>query len=212
MNPNQKQPTEDLTLSYDAPLEMAPDGRHPILCVDVFETWPEDETWDNGKTWKNQRKLMFVFQVFPEDGSKDQYGDVYRIEYKVNFSFAPAGPNTNASRLWTFAESWLGHTFSTKSARFDPKIMIGKAAWGYLEQKTRWTQINSVEPYNDDDGNPLPVPKAEPYTRREYPHPDTWKSKKEQSQAQAQAQSNTNPYDPIPNSKPVSVEADALPF
>lgn len=175
---------DNLTLSYDAPLEMAPEGRHPLLCVDVFETWPEEETWD-GKT-KTYRKIMFVFQVFPEDGSRDSEGDVYRIEYKVNFSFAPAGPNTSASRLWTFSENWRGESFSTKSAKFNPADMIGKAAWGTLEQKTRYVQVTAIEPYVDDAGNPLLAPKAEAYKRRTYPNPEIWKNKKDQAQSTSQ--------------------------
>lgn len=165
----------DLTLSYEAPLEMPPEGRHAMLCVDVFETWPEEETWD-GKT-KTYRKIMFVFQVFPEDGSRDSHGDVYRVEYKVNLSFAPASAFTSASRLWTFSESWLGKSFSTKNATFNPKDMIGKAAWGILEHKTRYVQIIAIEPYLDDDGNPLPsFQAAEPYKRRTYPNPAIWKN------------------------------------
>jgi hypothetical protein len=211
MNPNQNQSSNELTFSYDAPLEMAPEGRHPLLCVDAFETWPEEETWNNETSTK--RKLIFVFQVFPEDGSRDTEGDVFRIEHKVNTTLSPASDGFNASGLWTLLENWKGAPLPRKSFDFKLSDMIGKAAWGSLEHKTRYVKLASIEPYNDDEtGNPLPPPKAEPYTRRKYPHPDTWKSKKEQSQAQAQAQSNTNPYDPIPNSKPVSVEADALPF
>jgi hypothetical protein len=206
MNPNQKQNAEDLTLSYDAPLEMAPEGRHALLCVDAFETWPEEETW-NGET-STKRKLIFVFQVFPEDGSRDSEGDVFRIEHKVNTSLTPASGGFNASGLWTLLENWKGQPLPRKSFDFKLTDMIGKAAWGSLEHKTRYVKLASIEPYTDDNGKPLPLPKAEPYKRRKYPHPDTWKNKKEQSQAQA----NSNPYDPIPDSKPAPVNADALPF
>lgn len=205
MNPNNN--NDDLTLSYEAPLEMAPEGRHPLLCVDVFETWPEEETWNNVTSTK--RKIIFVFQVFPEDGERDSNGDVYRIEHKINFSFTPASANFSASGMWTLAENWLGVELSTKNAKFNPRDMIGKAAWGSLEHKTRYTKLSAIEPYKDDAGNPLPIPKAEPYTRRTYPNPENWKNKKEtQSQTPAPA-ANSNPYDPIPSGiKP----EDALPF
>lgn len=185
---------DDLNFSYEAPPEMAPEGKQPLLCVDVFETWPEEESWD-GKAPKTYRKIMYVFQVFPEDGSRDSYGDVYRVEYKVNYSFAPAGPNTSASRQWTFLESWRGEPFSTKSVKFNPKDMIGKAAWGTLEQKTRWTQITDIMPYVDDAGNPLPAPKAEPYKRRTYPNPETWKNKKTSAESTQSTQLAPSGYE-----------------
>lgn len=202
---------DNLTLSYEAPLEMAPEGRHPMLCVDVFETWPEEETWNDVTSTK--KKIMFVFQVFPEDDSRDSNGDIYRVEHKINLSFTPASGSFSASGLWTLAEKWLGVELSTKSAKFNPKDMVGKAAWGSLEHKTRYVRIMAIEPYVDDDGKPLPIPKAEPYTRRTYPNPETWKNKKEAQANPAQA-SNNNPYDPIPNDPIPSGQdmKDALPF
>jgi hypothetical protein len=210
MNPTQKQNTEDLTLSYDAPLEMAPEGRHPILCVDVFETWPEEETWDEKTSTK--RKIMFVFQVFPdieefgEDGSRDSEGDVFRIEHKITYAFTPAWGSNSPSGLWKLAEDWQGVTLSTKNATFNPADMIGKAAWGSLEHKTRYVKLTAIEPYNDGDGNPLPPPKAEPYKRRKYPHPDTWKNKKAEAQTQAQSVSSN-----LPDFQDESV-SDLVPF
>jgi hypothetical protein len=191
----------DLTISYEAPLEMAPEGRHPALCVDVFETWPEEETWNNETSTK--RKIMFVFQVWPEDGSRDSEGDVYRIEHKINFTFSPASGQFQASAMWRLLESWRGEMFSVKSAKADPKAQIGKAAWISLEQKTRYVKVIAIEPYIDEDGKPLPAPKAEPYTRRTYTNPATWKDKEKtqaatQTPAAPKQDANINPYDPIP--------------
>lgn len=173
----------DLNFSYEAPPEMAPEGRHPMLCVDFFETWPEEETWNNVTSEK--RKIMFVFQVFPEDGSRDSEGDVFRFEYKLNASFSPASGEFSASGLWRLVEDWTGKPLSTKSAKFNPKDFVGKAAWGTLEQKTRYMKLSAIEPYVDGDGNPLTPPTKEPYKRRSYPNPANWKKKDAQA-AQSQ--------------------------
>lgn len=180
----------DLNFSYEAPPEMAPEGRQALLCVDVFETWPEEETWNNETSTK--RKIMFVFQVFTEDGARDTEGDVFRLEHKVNASFTPPSANFSASGLWKLVESWTGQPLSRKSASFNPEDFIGRAAWGSLEQKTRYTKLSAIEPYLDDDGNPLPPLTAEPYKRRNYPNPETWKSK----QAQAGASQPNSPGGP----------------
>jgi hypothetical protein len=195
---------EDLTIGYEAPLEMAPEGRHPALCVDVFETWPEEETWQ-GKT-STKRKIMFVFQVFPEDGARDSEGDVYRFEHKINFTFSPAQGQFPATALWRLLENWRGKPFSLKSAKADPKAQIGKTAWVTLEHKTRYVNLVTIEPYVDENGKPLPALSPASYKRRTYPHPDTWKKNQsngngqgaETSAAPTPAPASTNPYDPIP--------------
>lgn len=181
------QNNNDLNFSYEAPPEMAPEGRHPIVCVDIFETWSEEETWQ-GQT-STKRKIMFVFQVFPEDGARDTEGDMFRLEHKLNATFTPSSGSLPASGIWRLVENWTGQSLSAKSAKFNPKDFIGKAAWGSLEHKTRYTKLTSIEPYLDDNGNPLPVPTAEPYKRRNYPNPDTWKNK----QAQAAASQPNSP-------------------
>src|SRR5215813_9041166 len=203
MNNYDNNNNDDLTLSYEAPLEMAPEGRHPAVCVDVFESWPEEETWNNETSTK--RKIIFVFQVWPEDGSRDSEGDVYRFEYKINFTFSPAAGQFPASAMWRLLEAWNNQRFSPKNAKANPKDQIGKAAWVSLEHKTRYVNLTAIEPYTGDAGNPLPAPKPEPYRRRTYPHPDTWKKNKGNGQEPAPAQAkaapapaSSNPYDPIP--------------
>lgn len=67
------QEEDDLVLSETRFDEPAPEGRHPGICVDVIPAGVEEETFD-GKVTRN-KKVIFVWQVFPLPDQKDQYGE-----------------------------------------------------------------------------------------------------------------------------------------
>ena len=175
---NNNEPEDDLIISYNA-LEPCPEGRHPLICVDVFKTHPEEATYD-GVT-KTYEKVMFVFQAFPESGERDSEGAPFQVERKFTWSLTPEG------HLRPFLESWQGRPLTkAELAGFDLKTVKGAQAFGVIIHNTRWVNIESIEPYKDVDGQNLPPLTAEAYTRRNH--------KKRQPQAQsATATSTTSP-------------------
>jgi hypothetical protein len=175
MNNTYTNTDDDLTIGYEAPLEMVPEGRHPMVCVDIFKTWPEEQTFD-GKT-KTYEKIMFVFQVFPEDGARDSEGNIYRIERKLTWSLAPK-PDGTPGGLQALLEKWRGKEFTAAELKsVNLSAFKGMAAWGTIVHNTRYANLQDIEPYCELDensnptGKPLTAPKAGPYTRRTYRKP-----------------------------------------
>jgi len=151
----------ELIISWEAPLEPCTEGRHPLICVDIFRVDPEEQTYD-GVT-KLYEKVMFVFQAFPESGEKDSKGLPFQVERKFTWSLAPQ------SLLRPFLEHWRGRAFTEEEAkRFDVSKCKGISAWGTIIHNTRFVNIQDIEPYVDETGKALPPPKAETYTRRTY--------------------------------------------
>lgn len=146
---------DELIISYEAPLEPAPEGKHPMVCVDVFMADPEEQTYDGVTKW--YEKVMLVFQCFPEDGSRTTEGKPFQVERKFTFSLDPQG------KLRPFLESWRGQAFTNEEVRgFSLSRLKGVNAWGWIELNTRFANIVDIKPY---DGAPI-KPKA--YTRRIY--------------------------------------------
>jgi hypothetical protein len=191
--------TEDdqLTVSYEAPLEPAPEGRHTILCVDVVPVEPEEATYD-GVT-KLYEKVVVVFQVFPEDGSKDSNGKPFQVERKFTRSLAPQ------AQLRMALEKWRGRDFTSEELKSVSLAKLkGVAAWGTIVHSTRFVNIQDIEPYLDEEGKPLTAPKAEAYARRTY---------KKKAKASATAQSTTQSQTSSGSDKNDSIDKSAwVPF
>lgn len=186
MTTQNKYTDDDLNISYEAPLEPCPEGRHPVVCVDVFRVDPEEATYD-GVT-KLYEKVMFVFQVFPESGERDSKGRPFQVERKFTFSMAPQ------ANLRAALGQWRGRDYDdaevTQKAGFSVAKCKGAAGWGTIVRNTRFVNIEAIEPFKDDAGNNLPAPKAGAYTRRNY-------KKREKSQAQtAQASQSAQTVTP----------------
>jgi len=161
MAKHNNEPEDELIISYQAPLEPCPEGRHPLICVDVFMVDPEEQTYD-GVT-RLYEKVMFVFQAFPESGERDSKGKPFQVERKFTWSLDPRG------LLRQTLESWRGREFTEEEEkRFSLSKCKGVEAWGTIVHNTRWVNIEVIEPYKDDDGQPLPPLKAENYSRRNY--------------------------------------------
>lgn len=178
----------ELIISYEAPLEPCPEGKTPMVCVDIFRTDPEEATYD-GVT-KLYEKVMFVFQAFPEDGSRDSNGKPFQVERKFTWSLDPQ------SKLRPFLEHWRGRDFTQEELkRFDLLKCKGVSAWGYIVHNTRFANIQDIEPYNDDNGKALPGVKAEAYARRNYKKREkTVTASQSQSQAPAPSGNDLVPF------------------
>jgi len=186
----------ELIISWEAPLEPCPEGRHPLVCVDIFRVDPEEATYD-GVT-KLYEKVMFVFQAFPESEERDSKGNPFQVERKFTWSLAPQG------LLRPFLEHWRGRDFSEEEAkRFDVSKCKGVSAWGTIVHNTRFVNIQDIEPYSDNDGKALPSLKAEAYARRTY---------KKREKAQATTQSTQSPNSPGSKRDGGIDPADLVPF
>src|SRR5262245_41165771 len=100
---------DDIVVSADIIQEPAPEGRHPAICIDIIALGPEEETWENRTT--QTEKLAFVWQVFPEDGSRQTNGLPFQIDTKVTKSI------NNNSRLRLMLEHWRGNPFSAEELK-----------------------------------------------------------------------------------------------
>lgn len=177
---NSNEPEDELIISYEAPLEPCPEGRHPIICVDVFKAEPEEQTYDGVTKFYDQ--VMFVFQAFPESGERTTDNKPFQVERKFNWSLA-FKPDGTPGALRAFLENWRGRAFAKEEEKgFSLSKCKGVEAWGTISHNTRWVNIEAIEPYKDDAGNNLPPLKAGAYTRRNY-------KKREKSQVQAVSQS-----------------------
>lgn len=168
---------DELIISWEAPLEPCPEGRHALICVDVVPVDPEEQTYD-GVT-KLYDKIVVVFQAFPETGERDSKGKPFQVERKFTKSLAPQAALRQA------LERWRGRDFTPEELKSMSLAKIrGVPAWGTIVHNTRFVNVQDIEPYVDDiTGKPLPAPKAESYTRRTY-------KKREKAQATVTTQSN----------------------
>lgn len=192
----------ELTLSYEDPLEPCPEGKTPLLCVDVVPVEPEEQTYD-GVT-KLYEKIVLVFQAFPIDEDsgtqlRDSKGAVFQVERKFTKSLAPQ------AALRAALEKWRGRDFTPEELKSVSLAKLrGVPAWGTIIHNTRFVNIQDIEPYLDANGKPLPAPKAESYTRRNYK-----RRPKSQTVAQsAQSQANS----PGGNINDPSGKSDFVPF
>lgn len=192
MNNNTYDNDDELTVSYESPLEPCPEGRHPLICVDVVPVEPEEQTYD-GVT-KLYEKIVVVFQVFPESGERDSKGALFQVERKFTKSLAPQA----ALRL--ALEKWRGRDFTPEELKSVSLAKLrGVAAWGTIIHNTRFVNIQDIEPYLDDAGKPLPAPKAENYARRNY---------KKRVKAQTVTASQSTTSSTSPGSKPNDTSTD----
>jgi len=170
---------DELIISWQAPLEPCPEGRHALICVDVVPLEPEEATYD-GVT-RFYEKVMVVFQAFPEDGSRDTKGKLFQIERKFTKSLSPDG------HLRPFLEKWRGRDFTDEElSNFKLTALRGAPAWGTIIHNTRFVNIQGIEPYSDNDGKALPSLKAEAYIRRNY-------KKREKAQTTTQSTQPSSP-------------------
>lgn len=192
----------ELTLSYEDPLEPCPEGKHPLLCVDVVPVDPEEQTYD-GVT-KLYEKIVLVFQAFPidEDSGKilrDTKGAVFQVERKFTKSLAPQ------AALRMALEKWRGRDYTPDELKSVSLAKLrGVPAWGTVIHNTRFVNIQDIEPYVDANKKSLSPPKAENYARRNY---------KKRAKAQTVTAPQSQPASPGGNiNDPSSDKSDYVPF
>lgn len=183
---------DELIISWEAPLEPCPEGRHPLICVDVVPVDPEEQTYD-GVT-KLYDKVVVVFQAFPETGERDSKGQPFQVERKFTKSLSPQA----ALRLQL--EKWRGRDFTVEELKnFSLAKLRGVPAWGTIVHNTRFVNIQDIEPYTDNSGKALPGVKPEAYERRNYKRREKTALQSTQSVSSgSKASGNIDPSDLIP--------------
>lgn len=170
----------EIILSQEQLLEPAPEGRHPAICVDIVPVGKEETEYNGQK--KMQEKVVLVFQVFPEDGSKDSEGQPFRAENKFTASLAPK------AILRLKLEKWRGRDFTNDELKsFNLAKLKGVPCWLSILHNGNFANVVDIEAYLTDAGRPItPIPQAQNYTRREY-------KKKEASTSNGNSSATTTP-------------------
>jgi hypothetical protein len=195
---------EEIIISNEQFWENPPCDRHPAICVDVVPTGEEESEFTDKKTGvttkKMQPKVWLVFQVFPQDGSRDSEGRPFHIDNKFTASLAPQ------AILRLKLERWRGQMVNGKLADrpftneelkgFNLAKLKGVACWLTIlpDNSGRFVNVSDIEPYVDDSGKPLPAPKAEPqhYQRRTYKKKEKAQTVTTQSTVPTSSGSNGN--------------------
>jgi hypothetical protein len=170
---------ENIILSNEQFWETPPCDRHPAVCIDIVPVGEEETEYTDKQTGittkKDVQKVFLVFQVFPEDGSRDSEGRPFLIDNKFTASLAPA------AILRLKLERWRGQMvngkvedrpFTNEELKgFNLAKLKGVPCWLSLIPNGKFVNVSDIEPYVDDSGNPItpaPTPDLAAYQRRTY--------------------------------------------
>ena len=193
-------PDGTITIKEEQILEPAPEGRHPGLLVDFVPIGKELVEYKKQGTSKEQEMIMLVFQIFPEDGARQENGAPYQAESKFVASLAPG------SWLTQRLEKWLERDVAKEATTtgFSFAGLKGHPAWVSIIRngdKAQFANIVDLEPYVDDNNMRLkPTFAIENYARR------TYKKKEKTVTASQSAQPATS------GSKAIADPSDLVPF
>jgi hypothetical protein len=163
---------ENIILSNEQFWETPPCDRHPAVCIDIVPVGEEEQEYTDKQTGvttkKDVPKVFLVFQVFPEDGSRDSEGRPFLIDNKFTASLAPA------AILRLKLERWRGRMvngkledrpFTNEELKgFNLAKLKGVPCWLSLIPNGKFVNVSDIEPYVDDSGNPItPAPKPDPF-------------------------------------------------
>jgi hypothetical protein len=161
---------EDIIASEPQVLEPCPPGRHPALLLDVFHCPDEISNFD-GKE-KPQKIIGLVYQVFPEDGSRQSDGKPFIVAEKLGFSLFGGTATMKPAKLRLRLERWRGKQFTPEEAQnFNLTKLRCAPAWLSVKQNGNFANVEDVEPYKDEEGNLIkdrPQPVYEGYQRPEW--------------------------------------------
>jgi hypothetical protein len=104
---------DEIVVSADQFAEPCPEGRHPAICIDVIPAGEEEEEWNGRKT--KVKKVIFVWQVYPLDGSRQENGKPFLIDAKMTLSI-----NHN-SRMRLMLERWRNNDPAQTLKPFTPE-------------------------------------------------------------------------------------------
>lgn len=170
---------DEIIISNEQFWETPPCDRHPAVCIDIVSIGEEETEYTDKKTGvttkKDVQKVYLVFQVWPEDGSRDSEGRPFHIDNKFTASLAPQ------AILRLKLERWRGQIVDGKLidrpftnqelAGFNLAKLKGVPCWLSLIPNGKFVNVSDIEPYVDDQGKPItpaPQPDLKAYTRRTY--------------------------------------------
>lgn len=197
----------------------SPSGQpHDAVLVDILNIGPLETTDMNGKR-KTAHHLVWVFQVFPQDGSRQSNGQPFYFNKEATTSMFAGSASMSASATYQIVTGMRPTPFKSpaEAARYDLNQLIHKPCRLNLIHKNGFPQLSKdmaighrgVEPYTDHNGKFItdeklwPKPELDYYVPEEIEsvvarltNPDRWK-KKEQSQETVPA-SNVSEDETIP--------------
>jgi hypothetical protein len=170
---------DEIIISNEQFWETPPCDRHPAVCIDIVPVGEEEQEYTDKQTGittkKDVPKVFLVFQVFPEDGSRDSEGRPFLIDNKFTASLAPA------AILRLKLERWRGRMvngkvedrpFTNEELKgFNLAKLKGIPCWLSLIPNGKFVNVSDIEPYVDDSGKPItpaPAPDYSAYQRRTY--------------------------------------------
>lgn len=170
---------DEIIISNEQFWETPPCDRHPAVCIDIVPIGMEETEYTDKKTGvitkKEVPKVYLVFQVYPENGSRDSNGNPFHIDNKFTASLAPQ------AILRLKLERWRGQMVNGKIQDrpftkqeldgFNLAKLKGVPCWLSLIPNGNFVNVSDIEPYVDDQGQPLPNPPQldlSVYTRRKY--------------------------------------------
>jgi hypothetical protein len=189
---------DEIIISNEQFWETPPCDRHPAVCIDIVPVGEEEQEYTDKQTGittsKTVPKVFLVFQVWPEDGSRDSEGRPFLIDNKFTASLAPA------AILRLKLERWRGRMdngkvedrpFTNEELKgFNLAKLKGVPCWLSLIPNGKFVNVSDIEPYVDDQGNPItPAPKPDlaNYQRRTYKK----KTKADKTTTQSNGQQST---------------------
>lgn len=205
----------------------SPTGQpHDAVLIDLINVGPLETTDMNGKK-KTGHHIVWVFQVFPQDGSRQSNGQPFYFSRDATTSMFAGSATMSPSITYQIVIGMRPEPFKTptEAAKYDLNVLIGKPCRLNIVHKNGFPQLSKdttegnrgVEPYTDEDGKFIndqklwPQPEFEYYIPEELDviiarltNPDRFKTKEEREQAasqpaqQAQAVSAGKNDDAIP--------------
>jgi len=208
----------------------SPSGQpHDAVLIDIinagFLTIPDM----NGRM-KSANHIKWVFQVFPQDGSRQSNGQPFYFERDATASMFAGSASTSPSITYQIVTGMRAAPFKNpaEAAQYDVYQLLNKPCRLNIIHKNGFPQLSKdnapghrgIEPYTDHNGKfitdektwPKPeldyyVPETVEGITRRLTNPDRFK-KKEQSQDQAPNQSSTQAYNPANNTS----DDETIPF
>lgn len=194
----------------------SPTGRpHDAILIDLINVGPLTTTNQEGKK-KTDHHLVWVFQVFPQNGDRQANGQPHYFTLEATTSLFPGAPETERSRAMSPSKSYVivtGMRGPLKPGeRYDFNKLIGKPCRLNIYHERGFAKLatdtevgrRGVEPFVDEAGKFIADEKLWPKAEMEYyfpeseetiaarlTDPDRFKKRDQPDSANAPAQSRT---------------------
>lgn len=201
---------------------------HNAVLIDLINVGPLETTDINGKK-KTAHHIVWVFQVFPQDDSRQSNGQPFYFSRDATTSMFPGSTSMSPSITYQIVTGMRPEPFKNpqEAAKYDLNQLIGKPCRLNIVHKNGFPQFSKdttegnrgVEPFVDDSGKFItdksqwPQPEYEYYVPEEIDaivnrltNPDRFKTKEQREGDQQQAQVQAAPVSNNP------AHDDAIPF